>query len=101
MLDKNAIKVLKYFIKTKDYQDKYTIACNVNLSVEDDKLVDLVEIAINDLVETNCIKNTKWGYQLTSYGKNYFKTSFDNIFFKYIYPLITAGISFVLSLLVD
>ena len=32
---------------------------------------------------------------------DYFKMSFDNIFFKYIYPLITAGISFALSLLLD
>lgn len=34
-----------------------------------------------------------------SKGRDYFKNLYSNFFFKFIYPIITASISFVLSML--
>lgn len=101
MLDNNAIKVLKYFIKTNTSQDIFTIACNVRLSKDNSKLVSLSESAVNDLLETNCIKYIDNGYQLTNFGKMYFKNNLKNNFIKYIYPLITSSISLIINLLLQ
>lgn len=105
LLDKNARKVLKYFIKTNTFQDIITIACNVNLTKIDSERYNLAESAINDLLEANCIivKNENYNiisYKLTNTGKMYFKSYRENTFYKYWYPVITSLISLGLSLLI-
>lgn len=105
LLDKNARKVLKYFIKTNMPQDVITIACNVNLTNTDSKRYNLAETAINDLLESKCIviKSENYNiisYKLTNTGKLYFKSYRENTFYKYWYPVITSLISLIVGLLI-
>ncbi len=96
MLDSNARKVLKYFIKANSVQSWDIIAYNLNMTSEKD--IALIEIAIEDLLETNCIKCLKddeKSYKLTSFGKTYFKNQFFNVWF----PIFTASVSLLISLL--
>lgn len=106
LLDKNARKVLKYFIKTNTPQDVITIACNVNLTKVDSERYNLAESTINDLLETDCITAKTENYNIVSYkltntGKMYFKLYRENTFYKYWYPVITSSVSLGLSLLID
>lgn len=107
-LDKYSKKVLKYFISTDSPQDDFTIACNVKFkNVPDKDRLSLVKKCIDILKECNYIKIDKAvigkniTYTLTNYGRHFFKISKENTFYKYWYPIITATISFVLSILVN
>lgn len=99
MLDAPTRKVLKYFIKTNSPQSWDTIACNIKLDDDINKSILLIETALDNLVETNCIKSVKYGYKLTNFGRMYFKTIHNNFFYKYIYPILTASVSLILSLI--
>ena len=100
MLDKTARKVLRYMIKVQTPQDKYTIACNANLSDNPEELVDLSERALDYLLEVGCVKSyisdlNTISYKLTNHGTMYFKKKA----FDFLYPIITATISLILSLI--
>ena len=100
MLDKNSRKVLTYFIKTKSNQSWSTLAQNVSLNKDMEINSELVETALNYLLEENYIKiakGNKYIYELTHHGKMYFA----NILIKYGYPLLTSAISLLLSLILE
>lgn len=97
-LDKNAKLVLEQFIKdNREYTD-------VNLAhflqISD---LDLIDKAINDLLELQLIK-IKYSdldytsYVLTNKGKFYFQTNFKDKFDKYLFPIILSVISYLLGL---
>lgn len=100
---KNSRKILK-FINDNTSSTKGLAASNIATSFKMD--LNYVNDVLDYLYERELIKifskhQTYNTYTSTAKGRDYFKMSFDNIFFKYIYPLITAGISFALSLLLD
>ena len=100
MLDKNARKVLRYMIKVQAPQDEYTIAFNANLSDDPKELINLAEKALDYLLETGCVKSyisdlNTISYKLTNHGTMYFKKKA----FDYLYPIVTATISLILSLI--
>ena len=102
-LDKNARKVLKYFVKHNTEQTTFTIALNANLKVKNNDTYTLAKEALDDLLELHFIKITKQEnnnkfYKLTNKGRMYSKKMFSNIFYKYFYPILTALISLLLSL---
>lgn len=97
-MDKLTKKVLKQFIN----QDKcYTpvTMCN-NLKIDD---INSIETCFEYLLELNFIKTEYYDldtkiYSLTYLGKNYFKNSRSVKFEKYWFPILTAIISYLLSL---
>ena len=106
MLDKNARKVLKYFIETNKNLYITDIETNLKLQTNLEKSSNLIQKAIDDLVETNCIKSSGYNifgyvYKLTNHGKMYFKQNrrdwlkaiLNGIVFPIIIALITALIT--------
>ena len=106
-LDKYSKKVLKYLIDNDKPQSEFTLSCNIEFKKVDDKdKIEVVMKCLDILVECNCVKmvpiNFSYNeYSLTNFGRNYFKISFENTFYKYWYPIITASIAFVLNLLIS
>lgn len=99
MLDKNDELVLEQFLKDdKEYTDT-TLAYLLQI----DNL-DLIDKALNNLLELNLIKIkyqdiTYTSYVLTNKGKFYYKNAFKEKFDKYIFPIILSVISYLLGLL--
>lgn len=94
---KNSKKVLKYF-NNYTTSRKALAPSNVSLALNLD--YDEVCEIVTYLCEKELLKHyNKHSYISTSKGKDYFKLSYSNFFFKYIYPVITALVSFVLSML--
>ena len=99
MLDKNDKLILEQFLKDdKGYTDT-TLAHF--LQIDD---LDLIDKAINNLLELQFIKIkhqdiTYTSYVLTNKGKFYYKNQFNEKFDKYIFPIILSVISYLLGLL--
>lgn len=98
---KNARKILKYFNNTPS--SKGLAPSNIALQLK----LDYIEVCniIDYLCEENLIKPISLNsynqvYISTSKGRNYFKVSIKSFIINFIYPIIIALISFVLSLLV-
>lgn len=102
MLDRNARKVLKFFIKNDTNQSWSSIAFKLNLTKSKNTDIDFIHKAIEDLLELGLIKpvgyNSEKVYKLTNKGKMYFKTSrydwvksvLNGILFPIIVALITS-----------
>lgn len=99
MLDKIDKLVLKQFLKDdKEYTD---VTLAHFLKIDD---LDLIDRAINNLIELQLIKIKYQDFAYTSYvltnkGKFYFKNLFKEKFDKYIFPIILSVISYLLGLL--
>lgn len=94
---KNSKKVLKYYNKHTT-STKALAPSNIShaLGLDYDEVCEIVVY----LCEKELLKHyNKHSFISTSKGKDYFKVSYSNLFFKYIYPVITALISFALSML--
>ena len=102
MLDRNARKVLKFFIKNDANQSWSSIAFKLNLTKSKNTDIDFIHKAIEDLLELELIKpvgyNSEKVYKLTNKGKMYFKNSrydwiksvLNGILFPIIVALITS-----------
>lgn len=103
MLDKNARRILKYFVNNNTEHTVFTVSLNANLDNRKTDTYTLSKEALDDLLELHFIKitrqvdNTKF-YKITNKGKMYSKKMLSNIFYKYFYPILTALISLLLSL---
>lgn len=111
MLDKNASKILKYFIKTKTCQNRFTIAQKIKFSKDKQETINLIEISIDDLLENKLIKKSGYNqdgynYVLTSFGKTYFKNKrsdnlkmiLNGIVFPLCVSFITALVTTLLTI---
>ena len=99
-MDKNAKRILKYFNKERIKTTSSVVASELNMDLDD------VENSVNDLLEYEFLKicysdMTYTMYTSTAKGFNYFKTNNKELFFKYLYPILTALISFVLGLIAN
>lgn len=99
MIDSNAKLVLEQFIKNDRTYTDINLAHFLNI---DD--LDLINKAINDLLELKLIRikiqNIDYtSYELTNKGKFYFKNDFKNKFDKYLFPFILAVITYLLGLI--
>lgn len=99
---KHSKKILK-FINANTSSTKGLAASNIAITLKMD--LNNVNNILNYLYEHEFIKifskhQTYNTYTSTAKGRDYFKMSFKIFFINFIYPIITASISFVLGLLV-
>lgn len=94
---KNSKKVLNYYNNhTTSSKALAPSKISFDLKINYDEVCEIVAY----LCEKELLKPyNKHSYVSTSKGRDYFKNSYSNFFFKFIYPIITALISFVLSML--
>lgn len=103
-LDKLSKKVLKVFIKFDKPLAPSSVIENLKEKYWD---YDKIDKCFSILSECNYIRpinnqtldNKSYSYELTNNGRHYFDVKFSYIFKTYIYPVITALISLLLSLL--
>lgn len=96
---KNARKILKCFNNSSkglapsnialQLKLDYNEVCNIVGYLCEEKLIKPFSLTLDNQI-----------YISTSKGRNYFKTSIKSFIINFIYPIITALISFVLGLLV-
>lgn len=97
-MDKLTKKVLKHFIKQNKPYTISTMCSDLNISNR-----SCMQESFNTLLELKCVKIEysdldTISYSLTYIGKNYFKTSRSVKFEKYWFPILTAIVSYLLSL---
>lgn len=97
---KNAKKVLKCF---NNSSSKGLAPSNIalQLMLDYDEVCNIVDYLCEEkLIKPISLNSDNHIYTSTSKGRNYFKTSIKLFIINFIYPIITALISFVLGLLI-
>lgn len=97
MLDKNHYKILK-FLNTIDFNGCRAILISLNTNLDLDDVYQILEyLEFHKYVEK--LPNCNW--RIIYNGKKYQKIYFEQQFQKYWFPIITATISYVLSLITN
>ena len=93
---KHSKRVLKFINGNTSSKGIAPSNVSLNLKIDYDKVCEIIDY----LCEKELLKQfDEYLYISTSKGRDYFKNLYSNFFFKFIYPIITASISFVLSML--